>query len=537
MFAQKFGTRALLRDGSRAFGPNDNAALRNIEACTVVCDMLKTSLGPNSMKKLIVDRLEKRFVTCDCETILNGLDVQHPAAKILVMAVETMQQEFGDGTNTLIGLAGELLSNASLLLLEGLHISDVRRGYEIAYNRVMETLKDEIVWTISNYNSETELVKAIRTSVCTKLQSNEVEICNLIAKAAVMVMPPKPNAFDVESIRVCKIIGGNVSQSSVINGMVVLRDASGVVKSTGHTKVMVLNCGLEFVSTEAKGTVLINNADELMNFTSDEEDRMEQMIRKIKDLGVGCIIANVVSEIALHYCNKYQIFVLKIVSKFEMQRLCKTLRAVPLVKFSVPSLDDLGVVESIKTTELSSQRAIIINACEHAIATIILKGPTMGILDEIERAIDDGFNCVSASIRDPSFLSGGGAVEIAMAKRLTALASGISGLEHYAIERFAQSFEYVPKILATNAGHDAIVTVTELYAAHEAGNSHACVNINEDSKITDAHQVGVLDHYGCKMHAIKLAYEAAMAILSVDQIIMSKPAGGPKPKAPGPPDL
>ncbi|EKX74315.1 chaperonin containing t-complex protein 1, theta subunit, putative [Theileria equi strain WA] len=538
MFTHKFGAKALLRDGGRLFGPSDNAVLRNIEACATIADMLKTSLGPNSMKKLIVNHIDKKFVTSDCDTILSELDVQHPAAKVLVMAVQSLQQEFGDGTNTLMSFAGELLNNAAFLLQEGVHISDIRKGYEIAYNKFLELAQDEVVYTLESFYSKDEVYTAIRSSIDAKQISNSEEIGKLVAKAITMIMPPEKKKFDPENVRLVKIFGGSISQSSVLNGIVLMQDASGYVKKTDATKVMVLACGLEFSGPEAKGTVLINNAAELMNFTRGEENQMEDIIRRIKNKNVGCIIANgSVSEMALHFCNKYDILVLKVTSKFELRRLCRSLGATALIKLTEPHEDDLGIVESIRVTEISSKKTTVIHARDCRISTIILKGPTMGILDEIERAIDDGLACVNSAIKDPRFLPGGGAFEIEMARQLNKLSQTIPGLEKYAVAKFAESFECVPKILASNAGHDATLAITELYAGHDSGNKYACVNIDIGSIVANAKELSIFDHYACKLFTMKLVYESVATILSIDQIIMAKPAGGPKPKAPGPPDL
>ncbi|GBE60114.1 T complex chaperonin [Babesia ovata] len=538
MFAQRFGPQALLRSGGRMFGPSDNAILRNIEACTAIADMLKTSLGPNGMKKLIVNHINKRFVTSDCETILAGVEVEHPAAKVLAMAVQTMQNEFGDGTNSLIALAGEMLGNAALLLGDGLHISDIRLGYEVAYNRLLELVENEVIWKASNIRDEAELALVVGTSIAGKHIPRPEFITSLVAKACASIIPPDPKHFDVDNVRVVKICGGSLDQSTVINGMAVVRDVSGSVKKVGRTKVLVVAGGLEFAGTEAKSTVMLHTAEELLNFSKGEENEMEQVIRSIKDKGVSCVIANgAVSDLAIHYCNAMGIMVVKITSKFELRRLCRSLGATAVVKLEEPSEDDLGVVESAEVIEISSQKTLVFKAAEHRLSTIILKGATQGMLDEIERAVDDALCCISAAIRDPRFLPGGGAFEIEMARQLAKFAHTLSGLEQHAALKFAESFEVIPKVLATNSGHDATVVITELYAAHDAGDRFACVSSDIEHRLASAETGRVYDHYVVKLFYIKLAYEAVSTILSVDQLIMAKPAGGPKPRQPGPPDL
>lgn len=288
-----------------------------------------------------------------------------------------------------------------------------------------------------------------------------------------------------------------------------------------------MTCGLELAGPEAKGTVTINTAEQLLQFTKGEEEQMEKLIVSIKNRGVGCIVVNQsVSEIGLHYCNKYGILVLKVSSKFEIRRVCRALGAAALVKLCEPQLDDLGEAASIEVTEMSSKKVTVMHAKDKRVASIVLKGPTLGLLDEVERAIDDGLACVMATVKDARFLPGGGAIEIEIARELTKYAHTIPGLEQYAVAKFAEAFECIPKILATNAGHDATLTITELYAKHEEGVKSACVNGGIEKRVAEG---GVLDHYATKVRGWGLAVEAVQTVLGVDQVVVARQAGGPKP--------
>lgn len=547
MFAQRLGARALLRDGSRIFGQSDSTLTRNIEACNTIATMLKTCLGPNGMNKLIVNHINKRFVTSDAITILEQLEVQHPAAKILVLAAQALHAEFGDGVNFLIILAGELLNNAGFLIDQGLHLNDVLKGYQLAHDRCIECLKDLVVYTCKDLHSSVELQMAIKGAVCSRQNALIAGVDKLVAEAAAMVMPFDPTHFDLDSVRVSKIVGGSTEGSSVINGMALLQDTCGCVKFCKETKVLVLATGFEARTTEAKGTVLLTNAEELLNYSKGEDDQLEQIVKSIKDMGVGCIIVNgSVSEMAIHFANKYQILVIKVTSKFDARRLCRLLGATALARLEVPTKDELGMVSSVEVVEMSSQKVTVVNATDYRVVSIILKGPTMNVLDELERAIDDGLCCIKSMTRDLRFVAGAGATEMELSVRLTSWANKLTGLEKHAALKFAEALQVIPNTLAANEGFNAAEVTALLYAAHvkgtgKNGNSSilSCVNVSSPNAdfLGDASELSVYDLYNMKLYALSLAYEAVFTILSVDQVIMAKPAGGPKPREPGPPDL
>nr|PVC49567.1 chaperonin [Theileria orientalis] len=543
MFQHKFGARALMREGGKYLGASENSTLRNIEAVQEISDMLKTSLGPNSMKKLIVNHIDKKFVTSDCNTILAELEVAHPVGKILTSAVEAQDQQFGDGTNTLVALLGELLSNAGELLQEGVHVSDIRKGYEIAFNKVLEQLPSLICHEVKDLHDTEGLKTVLHSAVNSKFNYMSEPVTKLVAESVASIMPADPKNFDVENVRVVKLTGGSLRESKVVNGLVLLREPQGAVKKAYNCRVMVLSVGLEFAGTETKGTVLLKTAEQLLNFTKGEEKEMEKVIRSVKDRGVGAIVCNgAVSELALHYCNKYEILVLKLTSKFDLRRVCRATRSQALMSLSqlqtenrgtegeskVNVNEELGYVDSMELIEISSKRCVIINAKDSRVNTIVLKGATMNQLDEVERGIDDAVALVDNMKEDGRFLAGGGAVELELSTKLKKFSSTVAGLERYAVEAFAKGLQVVPKILATNAGVDAETLLTQLLSLHENGNAYTSVDV-ETGSLGNAKEMKVFDHYETKRNLLSLCYEALMTILTVDQIIVAKPAGGPKP--------
>lgn len=529
MFGQQSGFQSLLKDGGKHFSGVDEALLRNIEACKNLAQITKTSLGPYGMNKLIVNHLGKHFVTSDTNTIVTELEVMHPAAKLLVMASKSQEQECGDCTNLVVSLGGELLSRAEELLKEGIHASDVLKGYELARTKAADFLEPLKVWKCTDVRDVEQLQKCVKTCISSKQLGFEAPLARLVAQACVKVMPPTPSNFDVDNVRVTKVNGGNPDNSFVIEGMAIARGPSGVVNCVEKAKVAVYAQGIEATSTEAKGTVLLETAEQLQNYTKGEEQRMDEFISAIRDAGVTLVISGgAVSEIAGHFLNKYKIMCLKITSKFEMRRICRTVGATSIIRTGAPLPEELGYVESAKVEEYASQKLTVLKTRDAKIATIVLRSASPNILDELERAIDNAVNVVRCTAKDPHFFPGAGATEIELAHQLQQFGATVPGLDQYAVLKFAEALEVVPKILAENSGHSHVDAITELYAAHQGGKTAMGIDVDSGSLLVDAAEEGILDHADSKKWAIRFAVDAVLTVLQVDQIIMAKQAGGPK---------
>lgn len=529
MFAQQMGVQSLLKEGGRHFSGVDEALLRNIEACKNLAQITKSSLGPYGMNKLIVNHLGKHFVTSDTNTMVTELEVMHPAAKLLVMAAEAQEKECGDATNLVVSIGGELLHRAEELLKEGIHASDVLKGYELARNKVTDLLDGLKVWSCQDVHSAEQLEKCVKTAIASKQLGFEAPLAKLVAEACVKVMPPVPSKFEVDNVRVTKVQGGNVNKSFVVDGMAIARSSSGVVKQKEKAKVAVYAQGIEALATETKGTVLLENADQLMNFTKSEEAKMDEFIKSIKDTGVEVVVSGgSISDIALHFLNKYQIMALKITSKFELRRVCRTVGATAIIRTGPPLPEELGYVESIKVEEVSSEKLTIMKSRDAKISTIVLRSASPNVLDELERAIDDAVNVVRCVTRDPAFVPGAGATEIELAHQLQLFGATVPGLDQYAVLKFAEALEVVPKILAENAGHSHVDAITALYTAHQKGEKAMGVDVDSGKLLCNATESGILDHAATKRWALRFAIDAVLTVLQVDQIIMAKQAGGPK---------
>jgi len=530
MFNAPGGIQGLLKEGGRHFSGVDEALLRNIEACKTLSAITKSSLGPYGMNKLIVNHLGKHFVTSDTNTVMTELEVMHPAAKLLVMAAKAQEQECGDATNLVVSLGGELLQRAEELLKEGIHASDVLKGYELARDKAMGLLSEAKVWSCTDVRSPEQLAKAVRTAISAKQLGFEAHLAKLVSEACVKVMPASPSKFDVDNVRVTKVQGGTIFGSFVVEGMAVARQTSGVETHKEKAKVAVYASGIEMQATETKGTVLLENAEQLMNYTKGEEQRMDEFIKSVKDAGVEVVVSGgSISEIALHFLNKYRILALKITSKFELRRICRTVGATSIIRTGPPLPEELGYVESIKVEEISSQKLTVLKSRDAKIATVVLRCATHSVLDELERAIDNAVNVVRCTTRDPHFCPGAGAMEIELAHQLQQFGATVPGLDQYAVLKFAEALEVVPRILAENAGHNHVDVITALYAAHQKGEKGSGVEVDAGTLLCNAPEKEILDHLETKRWALRFTLDSVLTILQVDQIIMAKQAGGPKP--------
>ncbi|KAG4025264.1 hypothetical protein MFRU_062g00170 [Monilinia fructicola] len=530
----------LFKQGYQNYDSEDGAVIRNIDACRTIASTVQTSLGPYGRNKIVINHLQKMILTSDAATILRELDVVHPAAKLLVMASQQQEAEMGDATNLVIVLAGELLKKAEDLLRMGLKTSDVVLGYERAQKFALEELENLVVDKVEDMRSQAELSKAIRTVIASKQNGNEEFLANMVAEAVLAVLPKNPINFNVDNIRVVKIMGGSLEQSRVVKGMVFGREPDGSVKKATRAKVGVFSCPIDISQTETKGTVLLHNAKEMLDFTKGEENQLETAIKELYDSGLRVVVAgSTVGELAMHYLNRFGILVIRILSKFELRRLCRVVGATPLARLGAPMPDEMGSVDIVETLEIGGDRVTVFRQENETTktATLVLRGATMNHLDDVERAVDDGVNVVKAITRDPRLVPGAGATEIQLVERIQAFGDKTPGLAQYSIRKFGEAFEVIPRTLAESAGLDATETLSRLYTAHhkhDNWNTGVDIENEDDTGTLDTKKEGILDLMIAKSWAIKLATEAARTVLSVDQIIVARQAGGPKPPGPNP---
>lgn len=526
----------IMKEGTKYLSGLEQSVLRNIEAVKDLSELTRTSYGPHGLNKMVINHLDKLFVTHDAVTILKEVEVVHPAAKIVVMAAQAQETEIGDGTNFVVTFAGELLHQAEVLLKSlRLHPSEIISGYKKAVAKTLQVLDSHVVCEIKDLTSLEEVCMGLKAGIMAKQLGFEEVLVPLIARACINVLPKKQTSFNVDNVRTVKIPGGSVSDSFSIKGFVITRNSEGTIKHVKGAKVACFGCNIDLSSLDSKETVSIKTAEELMTYSKREEKAIEDDIKAIAASGVNVVVTQgSFSEMAIHFLERHEIMAVKITSKFDMRRLCTAIGATPLVRIGKPTPEEIGTCDSVDVKEIGGTRCLVF-AQEHdvsKISTIILRGPTMNILDELERAIDDGVNIYKTFVKDSRLVAGGGALEIELYRAISKFSEECTGMDQYAIKKFAESFLIFPKALAESSGLISTEAISFLISAHEDGKVHWGVDIYSNEG-KDVVKDGLLDSVATKFWAIKLATQAVVTILSVDQIIMARPSGGPRPPKQG----
>lgn len=525
------GFAQMLKEGASHYSGLEEAVYRNINACKQFAQTVRTAYGPNGMNKMVINHIEKLFVTNDAATIINELEVEHPAAKLVVLASKMQEAEVGDGTNFVIIFAGALLEAAEELLRLGITTSEIVEGYEASLEKAIEILPTLVCYEVKDHRDEKQIKVGIKTAIMSKQYGNEDPLTSLVTQACVSILPEK-TTFNVDNVRVCKILGSGLSSSEVVQGMVFKRQVEGDVTRKENAKIAVYTCAVDIMQTETKGTVLIKSADELMKFSRGEESLLENQIKAIASTGATVLVSGgKFGDMALHYMNKYNLMAVRIPSKFDIRRLCKTVGATALPKLNPPTKEELGYADSVFIDEVGDTIVVkfAINSKDSRVSTVIIRGSTENYMDDIERAIDDGVNTFKGITRDGRFVPGAGATEIELAAEIASYADTLPGLEQYAARRFATALEMFPKTLAENSGSHASELISKLYAAHKEGKKNHGFDIeNKGSALVDTVETEIMDLYLTKEWALKYAVGVACTVLKVDQIIMAKRAGGPK---------
>lgn len=531
------GIPKLFKDGYKQFTGVEEAILNNTEAIKSFAEILRTSFGPNGMNKIVINHIEKVFVTSDCATIVQELVVEHPAASVVVQAAGMQEKEIGDGSNLVVMFAGELMKKAEELIGMGLHPSQIVAGYKkasIACLNLLETLKIDREFNVRN---ETDLAQAVKTAVASKCYGQEDFLSDLVSQACLNVMPENELEFLVDNVRTVKILGSNVRDSKVVNGMVLYFRSKTNVRKVENGKVLVMCTNIGLREMDGTQNVLFNNANELLNYSQSEEEIVEAAVKRYADMGVKFLILNnKATDLEYHYLNKYNIYTIIVISKFERRRLCRMLKARMCVTKDFTT-EDLGNVKCVQEVEIGGRwvSQVVQADGESAVSTIIIRGASENIMNDVARACFDGINTVRAMCREGTFVPGAGATEIELAKLIQELGSQESGLDQYAYKAYGEALEVVPRTLASNSGMDFEDTIAKLYAKHADATPGTCEGVDVENKTTmDAISAGVLDLLVTKKFAMRLATTCALTILRVDHMIMSKPAGGPKkPKRQG----
>ena len=413
MLSTAAGFQNLLKEGFRHYAGLEEAIVRNIEACKEISDKTKTSIGPNGMKKIVVNHFDKLFITSDAAAMLKEIEVNHPAAKMIVMAAKMQEQECGDMSNFVITFAGELLNQAQDLIKMGLHPSDIVRGYEIATKKATEVLEGLKHFEVTDQTNLEQVTPVIESALCPKMPAYYKHFAKLLSEACTKICP-KGNQFDLDHVRIVKIVGAGLLDSHLVNGMVIERPPMGSLSSVENPKVACYNCPFDISGGETKGTVLIKTAADLLNFSKSEETLMEKHVKAIADQGVKVVVVGgTISELAQHYLEKYELMPIRIMSKFDLMRICKCLGAVPIPQLGQPTQEELGHCKKVSVKEIGSEKVTVFEKDDvnTKLMTIVVRGATQAILEDVTRSLHHGLNTFRVTLKHREFIYGAGATE------------------------------------------------------------------------------------------------------------------------------
>ncbi|MDP2837585.1 MAG: thermosome subunit alpha [Methanobacteriaceae archaeon] len=511
----------VLPEGTNRFIGRD-AQRMNILAGKVLAETVRTTLGPKGMDKMLVDSLGDIVVTNDGVTILKEMDIEHPAAKMLVEVAKTQEDEVGDGTTTAVIIAGELLKKAENLLDMDIHPTIVAMGYRQAAEKAQEILNDI---SIDADDKETLIQVAMTAMTGKGTEKAREPLARLVVDAVKQV--EEDGEVEIDHIKIEKKDGAIVEESKLVQGVIIDKERvhPGMPKKVEDAKIALLNCPIEVKETEVDAEIRITDPTQMQAFIEQEEQMIRDMVSTIVDTGAHVVFSQKgIDDLAQHYLSKAGVMAVRRVKKSDIEKLSKATGAKVVTNIEDLSADDLGDAGIVSEKKISGEEMIFVEDCKEPKAvTLLVRGSTGHVVSEIERAIDDAIGVVAATVEDGKVVAGGGAPEIEIAKRLKDYADAISGREQLAITAFAEALEVVPKTLAENAGLDSIDSLVDLRAAHE-NSVYMGLDVFEGA-VTDMYKAGVIEPHRVKKQAIQSASEAAEMILRIDDVIASSGAG------------
>jgi archaeal chaperonin len=516
----------ILPEGTNRFLGRD-AQRMNILAGKVLAETVRTTLGPKGMDKMLVDSLGDIVVTNDGVTILKEMDIEHPAAKMLVEVAKTQEDEVGDGTTTAVIIAGELLKKAENLLDQDIHPTIVAMGYRQAAEKAQEILN---VISIDADDRDTLLKVAMTAMTGKGTEKAREPLAELVVSAVKQV--EEDGDIDQDSIKIEKKDGATIDDSELVQGVIIDKERvhPGMPKKVEDSKIALLNSAIEVKETEVDAEIRITDPAQMQAFIEQEEGMIRDMVKKISDAGANVLFCQKgIDDLAQHYLAKEGIMAVRRVKKSDMEKLSRATKAKVVTNIEDLTLEDLGEAGLVKEKKISGEDMIFVEGCKDPKAvTLLVRGSTEHVVDEIERAVEDAIGVVAATVEDGKVVAGGGAAEISIAKGLKEYADTISGREQLAVAAFAEAMEVVPKTLAENAGLDSIDSLVDLRAAHEKS-IYMGLDVFQ-GEVRDMYRAGVIEPHRVKKQAIQSAAEAAEMILRIDDVIASSGSGRPGPE-------
>lgn len=497
-----------------------DAQRNNILAARVLAETVKTTLGPKGMDKMLVDHAGNIVVTNDGVTILSEMEIEHPSAKILVEIAKTQESEVGDGTTTAVMLAGKLLENAEKLIDQKLHPTIISKGYRLATEKAYSLLKELSV----EISEEDDLLKIAQTAMTGKNAEHVKDtLSELIVQAVKTIIDN--GKINLEDIKIEKKRGGSVENSEIIFGIVVDKErvSQEMPQKISNAKIALLDCPLEMKTLERETRISISSPEQLQSFFNQEEEMLLKMVEKISSQGAKVVVCQKgIDDVAQFYLAKRGIYAIRRVAKTDLQKIAKATGGKIVSNLRELNEGEMGFAETVEEIRDGDEGMTYITGCKNPKAiTLLIRGGTDHVIDEVERAMRDGLGDLEAVMKDRKVVAGGGAIEIELSKKLREYAKTIRGREQFAVEQFALSLEFIPSTLAENAGMDPLDILTELKVAHEAGNKNYGLNLFS-GRIEDTLTRGIMEPLRVKIQAISSASEVAIMILRIDDVIAAK---------------
>jgi thermosome len=508
----------------------------NITAAKVVAESIRSALGPKGMDKMLVDNFGDVTITSDGRTILDEMDIQHPAAKMLVEVAKTQDKETGDGTTSAVIIAGELLNKAEELIDKNIHPTIIIDGYKMAAEKALETL--EKIAIAVDLKSQDFLVKAATTSMGSKIVAEHKDyLAEIVVKAMLAVAEKQDGAFkvDVDDVKVEKKTGESLKETTLINGIVLDKEIvhSGMPKRLEKAKIALLDASLENEKPELDAKINIESPDQIEAFLKQEEEMLKDMVEKILSTGANVVICQKgIDDMAQHFLARKGVIAIRRAKKSDMEKLARATGGKIVSSINSLSAADLGYAALVEERKTGDDKMTYVEGCKNPKSvTLLIRGGTQRMTAEAERSIHDALSVVKDLLEEPKIVAGGSAPEMEMSSVLKKYAQTLPGREQLAVQIFAEALEAIAVTLAENAGLDPVDIISQLRAEHEKGKTWAGINVFE-GKVEDMIKLNVYEPLAVKKQIIKSANEAASMILKIDDVIATAKMKTP-PMPPG----
>ena len=504
-----------------------SAQSNNIAAAKAVADAVRTTLGPKGMDKMLVDSMGDVVITNDGATILKEMDIEHPAAKMIIEVAKTQEQHCYDGTTSAVVIAGELLKRSEDLIEQNVHPTVICEGFRLASDKAVELLDGHAI------DADKSTLHEVAKTALTGKSAGAVKafLADICVDAVQAVAREEDGEIhvDLDDIKVEKKQGGSIKDSTLVDGIILDKERvhSGMPRSVSGAKIALINSSIEVKKTEVDAKIQITDPSMLAQFLDEEENYLRSLVEKIQAAGANVVICQKgIDDLAQHYMSKAGLFAVRRAKKSDMEALAKATSGRIVTNIDDLSGNDLGEAAKVDERKIGESDMVFVTGCPEAKSvSVLLRGGTEHVVDEIRRAFDDAIGVVSVAKEDGSVLTGGGSVIASLSRDLRAFAEGIGGREQMAIEAFAGALEVIPRTLAENAGLDPVNTIIEVRKAHAEGKSTYGVNVI-DGGVMDMRAANVLEPVRVVEQAIQSATETAVMILRIDDVISSRAGGG-----------